>query len=103
MKKNYKNFRGNVLIELIIKGYTEDFLNVFLVFFKQRFFKNFVKLGSNTTIFNKYTLLRSSFVNKSSREQIEKRIYKKKINLVFSEFDFKFFYSNLNSLNFKGL
>lgn len=103
MKKNYKNFRGNVLIELIIKGYTEDFLNVFLVFFKQRFFKNFVKLGSNTTIFNKYTLLRSSFVNKSSREQIEKRIYKKKINLVFSEFDFKFFYSNLNSLNFKGI
>ena len=103
MIKETKVFRGNVLIELIIKGYTEDFLNVFLVFFKQRFFKNFVKLGSNTTIFNKYTLLRSSFVNKSSREQIEKRIYKKKINLVFSEFDFKFFYSNLNSLNFKGI
>jgi hypothetical protein len=103
MVNKLKKIRGNILIELIIKGYTESFLKTFLIFLKQRFFKNFVKNGSNTTIFNKYTLLRSSFVNKSSREQIEKRIYKKKINLVFSEFDFKYFYSSLNTLNFKGI
>lgn len=78
MVNKLKKIRGNILIELIIKGYTESFLKTFLIFLKQRFFKNFVKNGSNTTIFNKYTLLRSSFVNKSSREQIEKRIYKKK-------------------------
>jgi hypothetical protein len=98
-----ENFRGCILIELIIKAYTEYFLKIFFIFFKQRFFKNFIKLGSNSIIFNKYTLLRSSFVNKSSREQVEKRLYKKKVNLVFSEFDFKFFYSNLNSLNFRGI
>merc|ERR1711998_764312 len=70
---------------------------------KQRFFKNFIKTSHKKIVFNRYTLLRSSFVNKISREQIEKRIYKKKINLVFSEFDFQYFYSNLSSLNFKGI
>jgi len=103
MLKKDVNVRGNILIELVIKGYTENFLKVFFIFFKQRFFKNFVKTSNKKIVFNRYTLLRSSFVNKSSREQIEKRIYKKKINLVFSEFDFKYFYSNLSSLNFKGI
>ena len=95
--------KRHILVELRIKGYTERFLKDFLIFFKQRFFKNFLKLGGDVVIFNKYTLLRSAFINKSSREQIEKRIYIKKINLIFSEFDFKLFYSTLNSLNFKGI
>ena len=93
--------KRHILVELRIKGYTERFLKDFLIFFKQRFFKNFLKLGGDVVIFNKYTLLRSAFINKSSREQIEKRIHIKKINLIFSEFDFKLFYSTLNSLNFK--
>jgi hypothetical protein len=97
------SFRAAILVELIIKGYTESFLNTFLVFLKQRFFKGFVKWGLNSTVFNKYTLLRSSFVNKSSREQVEKRVYTRTLHLVFSEFDFKIFYSNLNSLSFKGV
>jgi len=95
--------KRHILVELRIKGYTEQFLKNFLIFFKQRFFKNFLKLGGDVVTFNKYTLLRSSFINKSSREQIEKRIHIKKINLVFSEFDFKLFYSTLNSLSFKGI
>ena len=95
--------KRHILVELRIKGYTEQFLKDFLIFFKQRFFKNFLKLGGDVVIFNKYTLLRSAFINKSSREQIEKRIHIKKINLIFSEFDFKLFYSTLNSLNFKGI
>ena len=103
MIKPSTKFSGNILIELKIKSYTLDFLKVFLLFFKQRFFKNFVKIGQNKLIINKYTLLRSSFVNKSSREQIEKRIFKKKMHLLFSELDFQSFYSNLSSLNFKGI
>ena len=95
--------KRHILVELRIKGYTERFLKDFLIFFKQRFFKNFLKLGGDVVIFNKYTLLRSAFINKSSREQIEKRIHIKKINLIFSEFDFKLFYSTLNSLSFKGI
>ena len=103
MNKEILKTKGNILVELIIKGYTENFLKIFLVFFKQRFFSNFLKSSNNIVIFNKYTLLRSSFVNKSSREQIEKRIYKKKVNLLFSEFEFKLFYSTLSALNFKGI
>lgn len=95
--------KRHILVELRIKGYTEQFLKNFLIFFKQRFFKNFLKLGGDVVTFNKYTLLRSSFINKSSREQIEKRIHIKKINLIFLEFDFKLFYSTLNSLSFKGI
>jgi hypothetical protein len=91
------------LVELILSGYTEPFIKVFLIFIKKRFFESFVKSGSNSIVFNKYTLLRSSFVNKSSREQIEKRVYKKKINFVFSKFDFKIFYLSLKSINFKGI
>lgn len=97
------SFDEHILTVVIIKGYTEGFLKLFLVFLKQRFFKDFLNCGYNSIIFNKYTLLRSSFINKSSREQIEKRVYTKKINLLFYEFTFKVFYSNLNSLNFKGI
>lgn len=103
MLKDNTNIRGSILIELIIKSYSKEFLEIFFIFFKQRFFKNFIKSQNKKIIFNRYTLLRSSFVNKKSREQIEKRIYKKKINLIFSDFEFKSFYTNLNSLNFKGI
>jgi ribosomal protein S10 len=101
--KNLETTKRHILVELRVKGYTEFFLTNFIKFLKQRFFKNFIKLGNTTLIFNKYTLLRSAFINKSSREQIEKRISINKINFIFSESDFKFFYSTLNSLNFKGV
>ena len=101
---NYtRKWNHYIITELTVKGYTKNFLKVFLIFFKQRFFRSIMKSGSNSILFNKYTLLRSSFVNKSSREQVEKRILKKKIYLVFSEFDFKVFYGNLTALDFKGV
>jgi len=103
MIKETLKTKRHILVELRVKGYTEFFLTNFIKFLKQRFFKNFIKLGNTTLIFNKYTLLRSAFINKSSREQIEKRISINKINFIFSESDFKFFYSTLNSLNFKGV
>ncbi len=103
MIKNLETTKRHILVELRVKGYTEFFLTNFIKFLKQRCFKNFIKLGNNTIVYNKYTLLRSAFINKSSREQIEKRIQINKMSFVFSEFDYKLFYSTLHSLNFKGI
>jgi hypothetical protein len=33
MNKEILKTKGNILVELIIKGYTENFLKIFLVFF----------------------------------------------------------------------
>ena len=91
--------RKHFLVELTVFCYTKGFLEAFFIFLKQRFFKSFIKWGSSSFVFNKYTFLGSSFVNKSSCEQIEKRVFKKKLHLVFSEFDFLVYIKSSPELN----